>query len=348
MLSPIPYSLRHAAAVATLALAGAAQAQSMQLYGLLDVAAGRFQSSGSPRAWHVDSGGMTNSFVGFRGSDDLGGGVQAKFAIEHYLRVDTGQAGRFGGDPFWGRNAYVGLSGAFGTTVLGRNTTPLFLSTALFNAFGDSYAFSPSIRLLFTPTLLPFFGDAAWDNSMAYASTDNDGFTWHLAANLGEGAPNASGKNLSASLLYDKGPLAATVVWQRVKNGAGISSPSPFAIAPPGFVQQETWQVGAAYDLSIAKVFGQYTHVHTKALDSTTTKLWSVGAAVPLGAGHVLAQYGSATAVIGVTQPRHNVLSVGYDYDMSKNTDVYALVMNDKRTGAGAGNTVAGGLRLRF
>jgi hypothetical protein len=73
------------------------------------------------------------------------------FALNSFLRADNGAAGRFNGDAFWARDAYVGLSGAFGTSLLGRNTTPLFVSTLLFNAFGDSFAFSPSIRQLFTP-----------------------------------------------------------------------------------------------------------------------------------------------------------------------------------------------------
>src|SRR6185436_14110861 len=113
----------------------------------------------------------------------------------------NGAAGRFNGDAFWARDAYVGLSGAFGTTTLGRNTTPLFVSTLLFNAFGDSFGFSPSIRQMFTPALLPFFGDTGWNNSLAYASNENNGWSFNLIGNLGEGAAGAAGKNIGANLL---------------------------------------------------------------------------------------------------------------------------------------------------
>jgi len=348
MLSTTRSLTRLAAAAAWMALAAAANAQNVQLYGLVDMSAGRFQPSGGPGVWRADSGAMTTSFIGVKGSDDLGGGIRAKFAIEHYFRADTGQTGRINGDAFWSRDAYVGLSGAFGTTVLGRNTTPLFVSTLFFNAFGDSFAFSPSIRLLFSPRLVPFFGATAWDNSMLFASPDYDGLDYTLIANLGENAPGATGKNLGANLMYRKGPLAATAVWQRVKNGDGLSPPSAFTVVPPGFAKQETWQVGASYDASIVKLYGQFTHVRTKANENTSTKLWSLGASVPIGAGRVLAQYGSATASIAGTEPRHNVLSLGYDYNLSKNTDAYAVVMHDKLTGLAAGKTVAGGMRLRF
>jgi len=283
-----------------------------------------------------------------KGGDDLGGGVRSKFAIEHFLRADTGQTGRYEGDAFWARDAYVGLSGAFGATVFGRNTTPLFVSTLLFNAFGDSFAFSPSIRLLFTPRLMPFFGDTAWNNSVLYVSPDFDGFHYTFSANLGENATGAAGKNYGVSLVYEKGPLAATAVWQRVKNGDGISPTSPFTVAPPGFAKQDTWQLDLSYDLSLVKLYGQFMHVSTRATDNTSSKIWSLGASVPVGAGHVLAQYGSATASVGGAEPNHNVLSLGYDYALSKTTDVYAVYMSDKMTGLSAGNSVAGGLRLRF
>jgi len=341
-------TIRFLGAAAALALAGAADAQTVQLYGLMDMSAGRFQPSGSASVWRADSGAMTTSFIGIKGSDDLGGGIRAKFAFEHFLRADTGQVGRFDGDAFWARDAYVGLSGAFGASVLGRNTTPLFVSTLLFNAFGDSFAFSPSIRLVFTPRLMPFYGDSGWDNSIFYTSPDNDGLTYNLIANLGEASPGSTGKNMGFNLMYDKGPLAATIVWQRVKNGAGISPASAFPPVPTGFSNQQTLLLGASYDLGVAKLYGQYAHVRTKSDDNTSTKLWSLGASVPLGPGRVLAQYGSATASLGTLEPRHNILSLGYDWFLSKRTDLYAVYMHDKLTGEQAGNTVAGGLRLRF
>src|SRR5437762_11872179 len=269
MLSMIRSLTPSAAAAALLALAGAVNAQNMQLYGLVDMSAGRFQPSGGSGVWRADSGAMTTSFLGLKGSDDLGGGVRARFAIEHFFRADTGQPGRYNGDAFWARDAYVGLSGAFGTTVLGRNTTPLFVSTLLFNAFGDSFGFSPSIRQVFTPSLLPFFGDSGWNNSMAYASNDDDGFSVNLMGNLGEGAPTAMGKNLGANLLYFKGPLGATAAWQKVRNGAFGT--------PPGWTNQTTWQLGASYELGIAKIYGQYTQVRTRATLDSKTALWGFG-----------------------------------------------------------------------
>jgi predicted porin len=340
--------LRAALAAACLAAAGAATAQELQLHGLLDVSAGRFENSGAPSEWRVDSGSMSTSFIGVRGSDDLGGGLKARFAFEHYLRLDSGRAGRFDGDAFWARDAYIGLSGAFGTTVLGRNTTPLFMSTLQFNAFGDSYAFSPSVRQVFTPALLPFFGDNAWSNSIAYASGDEDGngFSQHVIGALDEGAAGSRGANYGVSFAYEKGPLAAALTWQRVRHGQGITE-SAVAL-PAGFARQDTWQIGVAYDLALVKLYGQYTHVRTRDLSGSRMEIGGLGATLPLGAGRVLAQYGYARARSAGIEPSHSTLSLGYDHALSKRTDAYAAYMNDRVSRQNRGHSLAAGMRLRF
>jgi predicted porin len=332
---------RAALAAASLAMfGGAAQAQSVQLYGLLDMSAGSFQAPGAPRIWQAQSGNMSTSFIGFKGDEDLGDGLKAKFAIEHFLRVDTGQAGRFGGDAFWARSAYVGLSGGFGSATLGRNTTPLFISTLLFNALGDSFGFSPSIRQIYIPSLLPFFGDSGWSNSLAYSSNDYGGLSFNLLGNLGEGAPGATGKSIGGNVLYFKGPLGATLAWQQVKNGAFGT--------PAGWKDQKTMQLGASYDISAVKLYGQLSQVKTEALADTKTIVYGIGASTAIGSGKLLAQYGSAKATAGGVDTKNTTLTLGYDYALSKRTDVYAMLMHETITSLTSANTMAVGARLRF
>lgn len=333
---------RLAAGTLAVAATAGAHAQNVTITGLLDMSAGQFQNAGAAKVTRAESGGMSTSFIGFRGTEDLGGGLKAKFALDHFLRVDTGSAGRFNGEAFWARDAYVGLSGAFGTTVLGRNTTPLFVSTLLFNAFGDSFGFSPSIRQIFTPAagMPAFLGDSAWSNSVAYASTDYDGLSWNLAANLGEGAAGAQGRNYGANLLYSSGPFAAAAAWQRVRNGASG--------APAGFSGQTAWQLDTSYQLQAAKLYAQYSKVRTSATVTDKTHIWNFGASVPAGPGRVLAQYGFARARVSGVDTENKTLTLGYDLALSKLSDVYAVYMNDKVSGLSAGNSFAGGLRVRF
>jgi predicted porin len=150
------------------------------------------------------------------------------------------------------------------------------------------------------------------------------------------------------SITYDKGPFAATGVWQRVQNGDGISPASASTRAPLGFSKQDTWQLGASYDAGFVKLFGQLMHVRTAATEDTSTQVWSMGASVPVGAGHVLAQYGNARANVAGTEPLHRIFSLGYDYNLSRRTDIYAVYMNERLSGLPSGNTFAGGMRLRF
>jgi hypothetical protein len=95
-----------------------AHAQNIVLYGLIDASGSYSRPPGGDYRWQLDSGNMSRSYIGFRGAEDLGGGLRAVYRLESYFSVDTGSTGGYGGSAFWGRDANVGLSGAFGSTVL--------------------------------------------------------------------------------------------------------------------------------------------------------------------------------------------------------------------------------------
>lgn len=327
------------AAACCLLWAGAAHAQSsVSVYGLMDASVGQFQPAGSEKVWRAESGTMTTSFLGFKGTEDLGGGLKARFLIEHFLRLDSGSAGRFGADTFWARSAFVGLQGSFGSAQIGRNTTPLFVATLAFNPFGDSFGFAPSIRHWYAGGVGALAGDSGWSNSLAYVSPKFGGFSLSLLGNLGEGAAGATGKNTSFSASYGGGPFGATLAWQQVKNGG----------LPAGADKQDAWQLGAAYDLGVARLFAQAGAVKTDTAVDVQTRLYQLGASVPVGAGKLLASFGKARQEVGAASSTRKTFTVGYDYYLSKSTDVYAVLMNDKATNLSTGNTAAVGLRLRF
>ncbi len=314
---------------ACLALAGAAQAQnSVSMYGLLDMSVGRFQAPGAAATKGVDSGNMTTSFIGVRGNEDLGGGLLAVFALESFLRTDTGAAGRFNGDPFWARSSYVGLAGPWGTVTLGRNTTSLFVQTLMFNAFGDSFGFSPAIRHTFTSGTVT--GDTGWSDSVKYASPRFGGlsFTAHLAANDEGGGDN--GRNGGFSALYAGGPLGLGFSYQKVRKGTVNDTTA--------------WQLAGSYAVGKTKLFAQYGSV-----DNDTTgndfRITGLGASVGVGLGAFLAQWGRIAPGTGSDR---NTLSLGYDHTLSKRTDVYAVFMKDRLDGVASGTSYAVGLRHRF
>ncbi|HEX7435711.1 MAG TPA: porin [Caldimonas sp.] len=327
-----------AAALACAACASVHAQPAATIYGLLDMSAGRFQEPGSAAVRSTESGGMSTSFLGIRGGDDLGGGLRARFGLETFIRVNEGAAGRSATDAFWGRTAYAGLQGAFGTSLLGRLPTPLWLSTRLFNPFGDSLGFSPAIRQYFGGSVL---GDSRWNNSVAFSSPEvENGLSYSFQLNGNDGGVGATGRNVGANFIYTSGPLAATVAWQHVRNGA--------APLPAGFDHQSVYQIGASYELRWARLFGQAGIVKTRAALDVKSTPYQFGVAVPIGLGFVLASYGHAgTDSAGSTLTRKTV-SLGYDHYLSKSTDIYAVLMNEQATGLASANTVAAGVRLRF
>ena len=314
---------------AMVCLPGVALAQSsVQLYGLVDVSVGQFDLAGGLENKAVASGNMTTSYIGFKGTEDLGGGLSARFQIESFLRADTGESGRFGGDAFWARNAFVGLSGGFGSLSVGRNTTTLFVSTLLFNPFGDSFGFSPSIRHYFAGGVGVTTGDTGWSDSLSYASPKLGGLSFTVQAAAGEGN---GGRNLGGQALYFGGPFAASLAYQTVEKGATVAD-------------TRTWQAGGSYDFGLVKLFGQYGQVHNDSTD-VAYKLTELGASVPVGQGKLLLAWGRQAADTDITR---NTTSLGYDHSLSKRTDVYAVWMNDQLTDRATGNSVAVGVRHRF
>ena len=333
-------SLVAAAVVAAATICSpAARAQSV-LYGLVDAAVSRSRPPGGEYQYRLDSGDMSRSFIGFRGSEDLGGGLRAVFRLESYIRIDNGDAGVYAGDAFWGRDSNVGLSGEFGTTVLGRSVTPFYVATVNFNPFGDSFAFSPSLRQYYAGALV---GDRSWNNSISYTNNPTDALRVSVAANTAPPQPAGSpdiGRNYGGSVAYISGPLAVTLALERVEN-------TPFAV-PAGFNRQVSIQAGATYDFTFMRVYGQLGRVQTDADVDTHTVLYQIGTAVPIGSGLVLASYASSQARTGFSQITDRTLSIGYDYFLSKRTDVYLAAMREKTFMLSAGSTIAGGVRHRF
>ncbi len=341
-----PISLSIAALL--MCAAGAAQAQSsVKLYGLIDLNVGQFQAAGANKVWNVSNGDFSTSFIGFGGKEDLGGGLSASFALESFFRPDTGRSGRVAvdvsprADVFWARAANVTLGGGFGSVKLGRQTTTMFISSLIFNPFGDSFGFSPTIRQYYTSALV---GDSGWSNAISYTTPNMNGLTATVQGSLGEGAAKSVGRNVGFNALYFSGPFAATVAYQKVQSDYDLRFSTTL---PAGFVEQIAYQFGASYDLGVAKLFGQYGKTDTDATADVKGKLTQIGVSAPLAGGKVLGAYGNLK-YSGGRVGTSKTISLGYDYNLSKRTDVYAVYVSDKFTNLKSGNTFAVGIRHNF
>ena len=325
---------KHLACACLAATAVGAQAQSsVTLFGLVDVSIGSTKAPGGLRQTGVDSGKLTTSHFGFRGTEDLGGGLSAVFKLEGFFRADTGDSGRFSGDTLFSRNANVGLSSkSFGTVTLGRHTTPLFVSTLAFNAFGDSFGYSPSVRHYFSSGTVT--GDSGWSDSILYSSPVFGGFKFGVAVASKEGAGGQSnGGNWGLDAGYSSGPLAAAVVFQDVKKDGATA-----------LADTRTWQLNGAYDFGVAKAFAQFGEVENRTVPNTY-RIGGLGARVPVGAGALLAQWGRISPDTGAGR---NTLSLGYSHNLSRRTELYAVAMRDKLGSLSTGQSYSLGMRHRF
>ena len=105
------------------AFAGAASAQTnVTVYGLVDAGIQRTDTDNSGARWGLDSGLQSGNRLGFKGSEDLGGGLSAIFTLESGFNLDDGTQAQ--GGRLFGRQAWVGLNGGFGTVKFGRQYTP--------------------------------------------------------------------------------------------------------------------------------------------------------------------------------------------------------------------------------
>ena len=307
-----------------------------------DAFAGVVHSPGSSgNSWQVGSGGLSTSYWGMSGSEDLGGGMRAIFTLESFYRINGGQAGAYNGQSFFGRRAFVGLSGPMGQLTLGRNDSLLFVSTLLFNPFGNSFVFSPMVVHTFLGSAMgaaSVQSDTAIDDSIVYQTPEVGGLTGSvLYSNAGiAGQPGQA--NYSANALYFAGPFSAT---------AAVQSLHTASLFLNGATEQTAWLVGAAFRLQAVKFYLQYERVtNNNALTDDTVQ---VGASVQVGTGSVLASWaGTLRRPAQGTDVRWSSAALGYDYPLSKRTDVYAAWRYDTMTSLSSGNNLGVGIRMKF
>ena len=334
-----------------------AQAQNkVEVSGLVDLYAGSIKlGDGQGRTSQVGSGGMTTSWWGLNGSEDLGGGLKASFALGAFFRADNGEMGRFNGDAFFARDANIALSGSFGTVKLGRSMAPNFLPTILFNAFGDSFTVSPLVlhadmhwpnaSFPFDPQYRTTAADTGWSNQITYSTPSWGGLSANLHYQFGEqSGSERSKKNVGANLMYFQGPLALTAFIER----AQVANPD-LELLPQ---TKQNWMLGGSYNLDVVKLYATYGQSEWKNSNAYEAKTTSLGLDVPVSAAGTVK---AAAAYTKVDAPltgdaKRTTVTLGYDHFLSKRTDAYTAVMYDKQkwTSNHSGTSAVVGIRHRF
>ncbi|MDM0110789.1 porin [Variovorax sp. J22R133] len=306
------------------------------LYGVADLSYARFEPSGFEPDYRFNSNSLSPTFVGVKASYGFESGWTTGMALESFFRFQDMKFGRNDDDPFLSRENFVSLSHRdYGLLRVGRLQSLLFNTTVRFNALGNS-TFSPSVRQLFTAgNLIGVQGDFYWNEAIGYTTPNFDGITGGLMAARGE--KSNPGRLYGGTVVMAKGLFAGSLSAQRVDIDDGFNDPT----------LEDTWQLGASYNLGLAKLFGQYTHTRDKGLE-VNSDIVSVGASIPLGPGTVQAQIATAKADGIAVSRKQTTTSAAYVWAYDSLTDFYVIAMDDRVRGQTRGFSIAVGVRYNF
>ncbi len=237
MSTPFSRSSLRLSAVALAVLlgqAGLARAQTQAtVYGAigLDVISAThvYNGSKSGTVLKIDDNAIVNSRIGIKGGEDLGGGLKAIFDLESSINPDTGSART----TFWNRNAYVGLTGAFGTVKLGHQWN-----------VADDYLCSYFVCAYYAPFLMSGFYALSdyYDNAIKYTSPNVGGFEGAVLYSAGEQAGRSSaGQKSQLAVNYGSGPFGAGATVFAEKDPNGVATNTMYAL-------------GGSYDMGTAKL----------------------------------------------------------------------------------------------
>jgi predicted porin len=298
-------------ALAVLAASGAVMAQStVTLYGIADVWVGSTKSGVNAKSvTQVGSGGFNGSRYGFKGSEDLGGGLKAVFKLEQGFDISTGGAnvGAFN------RQAFVGLEGGFGSLTFGNVWAAMDDVIGAGNGAFDS-AFSPLYSM--SGSVHNTYQDRP-RNAIKYATPSFGGLTAAVVYGLDE---NAAVKQdvVDFNVAYGAGPLGVSVAYQ-VQNNT---------------TDTELLLLNGSYDLGVAKLLATYGQVETGANKSRD---YQFGVDVPLSSALTLSGSFAQTrdnAALG--DGKRTGYGIAAKYSLSKRTFTYAGLRNvDAKNSAG-------------
>jgi len=324
---------------AALALAsGAASAQSVTLYGLLDTGVeyvSNANANGDSMLRMPSVTGTAPSRWGLRGTEDLGGGMKAVFTLESGFNLDTGTQGQAG--RLFGRQAFVGVSGNFGTLTLGRQYSMLFYSLM------DADIIGPNIYGL--GSLDSYIPNARVDNAIAYRGTFSGltvGATYSFGRDTSGGVPasgtcageipgsQSSCRQWSLLLKYDAPSYGVAAAYDEMRGGPGATASffngaAPIAMAASGDKDRRLVLNGYAKFGDLKVSLGWLTRALKATATDVDSDLYWVSAAYPVTAAFTVD--GQVARMRNKDQDRSATqLVVRGTYGLSKRTAVYATV----------------------
>lgn len=296
---------------AGLTTGGAAFAQSsVTIYGIVDTSIHYLNNANAKGDSNVrvDNGAIANSRIGFKGTEDLGGGLKAMFQLENGFNGDNGSMSS--ANTIFNRQSWVGLAGSFGKVRVGRQDTPLF------DLLGD----------YFDPLTVGNYASNSWLPAAASLVRNSnmvryDGEFGPVAASaswaFGEKAGSVrTGSQFSSALRYTAGPLALGGGYQQTVDATNSS------------YKDTVWNLSASYDFGSAKIFAGWFNIKDRT--GTTGAFMAADSDVSSSSAWTVASTSAATAgnerkdngfFLGSSYKATSALTLtgAFYYDRSKN-----------------------------
>ena len=334
-------------ALAVLAASGAAMAQSsVTLFGIVDTAVGYVDNANAAgdSVYGLTTSGNATSRLGFRGVEDLGGGLKAGFWLEGEIFGDDGNAAGFN----FTRRSTVSLMGGFGEVRMGRDLTPNYSKTISYDLFSQTgigqfmgwrdWATNSDVG---TTVSTADASNVRSSNMISYYTPNFGGLTAGLGYGFDEQTTGKAGRYVGGYVAYDNGPLSLAASYDQrdlLVNGL---------VAGSAVLDRDTFTLGGSYNLNVVKLNAIVQQSKYKALgESEKVNAYALGVSAPVGAGEVKLQYALYDNKIIESKAHH--ISLGYVHNLSKRTAVYGTVSymdnkDDSNLGLQAKNLSTGG-----
>lgn len=331
------------AAVASLAVAPVFAQSNVKIYGIVDSGIG-YGKAGDTTFNGVVSGPYSAPRIGFKGSEDLGGGLKAEFALEQGFSIDTGAPAS--ATRQFHRQSWVGLSGDFGSVALGRQYAPgynysLKFSQAVPGATFNSQAF---LTNSIPGASIQPGTDARWDNSITYKLPKMGAFSAEAIYSFQtaeSGDDRGHDDRMGVAAAYAAGPVTVGAIYHNSRRAKD---------------NLKEVYLGGTMDFGVAKLSASYqTAKENGVVDAQVAYL---GVVVPVGKGRIHADIGRLSDDENADNDSTS-LSLAYTYGLSKRTTVYVMAnrtTNDDNAARGvlatddgaASTSLAAGLRHTF
>jgi len=316
------------------AFAGAASAQSsVTMFGVVDL---NVQTvSNNDRTYSMGTDGMASSRLGFRGVEDLGGGLKAGFWLEMGIAPDTGRnagvwgngdspiagsTSREGNQLFFNRRSTVSLSNQWGELRLGRDYTATFWSWTVFDPFGTNGVGSAT-NLALSSTIQGALAGSTYgtlvraNNMVQYilpGGVFGPGLYGQLQVAAGEGANG--NKYWGGRIGYAAGPFDIAGAYGQTD-----------CLDTACNIDLDNWNIGGSWNFGFMKLSGFFSSISADGLGNKAGRdNWFVGVSAPFGQWNFKGSYGGTNGKDLLDNSDASQWAIGVDYNLSKRTALYA------------------------